>query len=68
MAVAEWAKREKNVVILKEMNKKNMEELLMDRPSYYSSVNGYDDLIWPYIKKYALDNDFIWNVASDDFI
>ena len=63
--VIEWAKKEKGVVILKEMN---MKEFVNDRPSYYSSVSGYDDLIFPYIKKYALDNDFIWNIASDDYI
>jgi hypothetical protein len=63
--VIEWSKKEKDVVILKNMN---MKELLIDRPSYYSSVDGYDDLIFPYIKKYALDNDFIWNVSSDDYI
>ena len=36
-----------------------------DYKKYYESVDNYDSLIWPYVKKYGKDGDFIWNVASD---
>ena len=32
---------------------------------YYESVKGYDNQIFPYVKKYAKDGDYIWNVGSD---
>ena len=32
---------------------------------YYESVRGYDSQIFPYVKKYGENNDFIWNVGSD---
>lgn len=65
--IIEWSKKEKNIIILnneKELNNLNNS----NRIKYYSSVKNYDDLIWPYIKKYGLNNDFIWNVSSDDYL
>ena len=64
-SVIEWANKEKNVNIIKPMNSINETKLREDRHLYYESVSNYDDLIWPYIKKYALDGDYIWNIASD---
>lgn len=67
-AVYEWAKNKKNIIIIKNENNLNNKNERTNRHLYYSSVEDYDDLIWPYIKKYALENDFIWNIASDEFI
>ena len=60
-----WLKSQKNVVILSgELNK---EELRTNRSKYYKSTSGYDDRIWPYVKEYAKDGDFVWNVGADEF-
>jgi hypothetical protein len=60
-----WLKSQKNVHILsKELNK---EELRTNRSKYYKSTSGYDDRIWPYVKEYAKDGDFVWNVGADEF-
>jgi hypothetical protein len=66
--VYEWAKNEKNITIIHNETILDDKNERSDRHLYYSSVADYDDLIWPYVKKYALENDFIWNVASDRFI
>jgi len=64
--VIQWAKSNDNITIIRdELEDKNS---VMNREKYYSSVSGYDDLIWPYVKKYSENNDFIWNVASDDYL
>lgn len=61
--VLEWISSTPNIQLVKE-------ELLNnnDANKYYASVHNYDDLIWPYVKKYAKDGDFIWNVGADDII
>jgi hypothetical protein len=59
--VIEWAKG-KNVFIL------NDDLPIIDSSKYYSSVKNYDDLIFPYVIKYGKNDDFIWNVASDDYL
>lgn len=63
--VIKWAKKIKNIVILND----NKDYVLIDENNdyeqYYKSVKGYDSMIFPYVKQYALNNDFIWNVASD---
>ena len=66
--VYDWAKNEKNVFIIKNESILDNKSEINDRHLYYSSVTGYDDLIWPYVKKYGKDNDFIWNIASEDYI
>ena len=60
-----WLKSQKNVVILS--NELNKEELRTNRAKYYKSTSGYDDRIWPYVKQYAKDGDFVWNVGADEF-
>ena len=60
-------KKTKNIHIIKHEDKLNSKIERDNRYLYYSSVKNYDDLIWPYIKKYAHNNDFIWNIASDDY-
>ena len=66
--VINWAKNKHNVTIIKPIYFGEEEKKLReDRHLYYDSVEGYDDLIWPYIKKNALDGDFIWNIASSFF-
>jgi hypothetical protein len=65
--VYDWAKNNKNVFIITNENKLNSRDERKNRYLYYSSVKNYDDLIWPYIKKYGQHNDFIWNIASDDY-
>ena len=57
--IIEWAKNEKNVHIIKN-------EKLIKKKNNYSFVKNYNDLIVPYIEKYAQNNDIIWNVSSDD--
>lgn len=67
--VNEWGRKEKNVTILdndKVLNESNINK--KNRSKYYSSVKNYDDMIWPYVKKYGKDGDFIWNVSSDDYL
>lgn len=68
--VIEWAQNNKDNIILlkteKELNNSNINKI--NRMKYYSSVKNYDDMIWPYIKKYGKDGDFIWNVSSDDYL
>jgi cysteine synthase len=59
--VIEWAKKTKNISLIKDLNLENT-------VTYYSSVKNYDDLIVPYVIKYGRNNDFIWNVSSDDYL
>ena len=64
--VIQWAKSNNNITIIR--NEGVDKNDTVDRKIYYSSVSGYDDLIWPYVKKYSENNDFIWNIASDDYL
>ena len=64
--IIEWANNNPNITILNSLKINNTSK--NNRPSYYSSVSNYDDMIWPYIKKYGLNGDYIWNIASDDYI
>ena len=48
-------------------NELNKEELRTNRAKYYKSTSGYDDRIWPYVKEYAKNGDFVWNVGADEF-
>ena len=59
--VIEWAKKTKNISLIKDLHLEN-------NVTYYSSVKNYDDLIVPYVIKYGRNNDFIWNVSSDDYL
>ena len=59
--VIEWAKKTKNISLIKDLHLENT-------VTYYSSVKNYDDLIAPYVIKYGRNNDFIWNVSSDDYL
>jgi len=59
--VIEWAKKTKNISLIKDLHLENT-------VTYYSSVKNYDDLIVPYVIKYGRNNDFIWNVSSDDYL
>ena len=63
--VIEWTTINKNITILNYNNEFNVKEILNDYDKYYESVHAYDSNIWPYVKKYALDGDIIWNVASN---
>jgi hypothetical protein len=66
--VIDWASKFNNIEILKNEDILDSKEKRTDRKLYYSSVEDYDDIIWPYIKKYAKTNDFIWNISSDDYL
>jgi len=57
----DWSKINKNINIIKEES--NLDNSLINK--YYKSVENYDALIFPYVVKYGLDNDYIWNVAAD---
>lgn len=65
--VIDWSKKQKNITILNDKSL-DLKYNYNDRKKYYSSVREYDDLIWPYVRKYAQDGDFIWNVSSDDYL
>ena len=63
--IIKWANNKDNVILIKdkiELENKN------DSHLYYSSTKNYDDLIFPYIKKHGKNNDFIWNIGSDDYL
>ena len=50
---------------------KNIHLLKPEKPDLsnsFSTVKSYDEHIWHYVKKYAKDGDFIWNVSSDDYL
>mgnify|MGYP006086772235 CR=1 FL=1 len=66
--IKNWSSKFNNIKILKNDSFLNNKKERLNRKSYYSSVENYDDLIWPYIKKFGKSNDFIWNVSSDDYI
>jgi hypothetical protein len=66
--IINWSSEFNNIEILKNDSFLNNKKERLNRKSYYSSVENYDDLIWPYIKKFGKSNDFIWNVSSDDYI
>jgi len=59
--VIKWINQHKNIHILKQENI-NVDDIP------YSTVKDYDDYIWHYVKKYAKDGDYIWNVSSDDYL
>ena len=63
--VTEWTKINKNITVLNNNDEYNVKDIVNDYEKYYESVHAYDSNIWPYVKKYALDGDIIWNVASD---
>ncbi len=66
--VSDYFKNYNNVKILKNEKVLNNKKLLNNRKDYYNSIEEYDDLLWPYVKKYGKEGDFIWNVSSDNFI
>jgi hypothetical protein len=61
--ILKWCNDKSNIEIIK-----NEQVLDSDFQLYYSSVTNYDSLIWYYVKKYGKNNDYIWNVASEDYI
>jgi hypothetical protein len=66
--IIDWSKNFNNIEILQNIALLNKKEERLNRKEYYSSVEDYDDIIFPYVKKFAKDNDFIWNISSDDYI
>jgi hypothetical protein len=66
--VIEWSKKNKNITILNNNKMFSNKLLNIDSSKYYSSVKNYDDLIFPYVISYGKEEDFIWNVASDDYL
>lgn len=66
--VKEHFKNNKNVVIINNEPILNNKQSRNNIKNYYNSVEDYDDLIWPYVKKYGKDDDFIWNVSSESFV
>jgi len=55
--------KEKNTTIII-VNDLDISGITNDSDKYYESVKGYDNQIFPYVKKYAKDGDYIWNVGS----
>jgi hypothetical protein len=66
--IIDWAEKLDNIEILQNNVFLNGREERLNRKQYYSSVADYDDIIWPYVKKFAKYNDFIWNISCDDYI
>jgi hypothetical protein len=67
--IESWISLQNNINILDvRTNFTESKRYINERKLYYSSVAGYDDLIWPYLKEYAGQNHFIWNVCSDDYL
>ena len=64
--VIEWTKNNKNIIILNDNEKYDISDIVNDYSKYYDSVDNYDSKIWPYVKKYAKDGDFIWNVSGEN--
>jgi hypothetical protein len=62
--VIEYLKKN-NITILNNNPDFDIVGIKNDYSNYYQSVSDYDSLIWPYVKKYALNNDFIYNIASN---
>ena len=60
--VIEWSKNNSKIKIVNNMDITNVEN---DYYKYYKSVKNYDDKIFPFVKKYGKDGDYVWNVASD---
>jgi hypothetical protein len=63
--VLKWAKYKKNVTILNNNKDYVLNTDVNDYYKYYESVQGYDSRIFPYIKQFGKNGDFIWNVSSD---
>ena len=63
--VEKWIKTQKNVILLNNNEKYKIDNIHNNYYDYYESVENYDSVIFPYVKKYGLSNDFIWNVCSD---
>jgi len=66
--ILDWSSEFNNIEILQNIVSLNLKEERLNRKQYYSSVEDYDDIIWPYVKKFAKSDDFIWNISSDDYI
>jgi len=63
--VVKWAKLQKNVTILNDNKDYVLDNTINDYYDYYESVEGYDSKIWPYVKQFGKNDDYIWNVNSD---
>jgi hypothetical protein len=61
LKVLDFIKNKNNIHLLDE----NLEDV---DNTYYSSVKNYDDKIIKFVYKYGMNDDYIWNVASDDFL
>ena len=57
-----FIKLHRNITVV---NSWNINNIVNDYDKYYKSVKNYDAKIFPYVKKYGNQNDYIWNVASD---
>jgi hypothetical protein len=62
--VVNWANTNK-IVILNNNNKYTIDGIVNDYKKYYKSVDNYDSLIWPWIKKYGKNGDILWNISND---
>jgi hypothetical protein len=63
--VLNFIKNNKNIT---RVNDFNINDVVNDYYKYYKSVKNYDDFIFPYVKKYGKNGDFIWNIASDELL
>lgn len=70
--VLKWIKntKTKNITILNDNKNYKLisvenDDDYNDYYKYYESVKGYDSRIWPYVKQFGKNGDYIWNVNSD---
>jgi len=62
--VFNWAIANK-ITILNNNKKYDVSNTKNDYKKYYKSVDNYDSLIWPWVKKYGKTDDILWNVSYD---
>ncbi len=61
-------RKETNIFIVNDWKINSNPNNLNRTKMKYSSIIDYDYLVYPYVNKYGKNGDFIWNVASDDFL
>jgi len=64
--VLQWVNKN-NITILNNNKDYYIKDIIFsnDYKKYYKSVDNYDSLIWPWVKKYSKNDDILWNVSSD---
>jgi hypothetical protein len=67
-AIIEWASKFNNIKIFNSNMREHSKDTDLYRKLFYSSIEDYDYLIFPYLFKYSKSGDFVWNISSSDYI